>query len=281
MRNSTKVAAFAAGLAVIFAAAYGAGTLTGGSTPAPAHRTDHAEPSILQLDSPISAPSPRAPIGFRITDPRGRALTAFETGHEQRLHLIVVTDDLVDYQHLHPVLGADGSWSTIANLARPGGYRLIADYTPAGAEQTVSTARVAVPGDYAPRALPAPSNSAEVDGYTVAVTGALTAGAPSTVTATVRRAGRPVTDLQPYLGADGHLVALRAADAEYLHVHPEQSTAAGPDIRFTMQAPTAGEYRMFMDFQHDGAVHTAAFTQFVSAPNGRQNSETEQTHHGH
>lgn len=42
-----------------------------------------------------------------------------------------------------------------------------------------------------------------------------------------------VTDLKPYVGAFGHLVALRAGDLAYLHVHPDGApgdgrTAPGP-----------------------------------------------------
>jgi hypothetical protein len=77
--------------------------------------------------------------------------------------------------------------------------------------------------------------------------------------------GQPVTDLQPYLAAYGHLVALREGDLAYLHVHPEEApgdgrTPAGPEIVFTAQVPSAGTYRLFLDFRHGGRVHTAAFT---------------------
>jgi hypothetical protein len=75
----------------------------------------------------------------------------------------------------------------------------------------------------------------------------------------------PVTDLQPYLAAYGHLVALREGDLAYLHVHPEGTpgdgkTAAGPGIGFVAEVPSAGGYRLFLDFQHDGVVRTAEFT---------------------
>lgn len=85
------------------------------------------------------------------------------------------------------------------------------------------------------------------------------------VTLSVSRDGKPVTDLQPYLGAYGHLVALRASDLAYLHVHPmggpgEGTTAAGPDIGFHTTVPSNGDYRLFLDFKHDGVVRTAEFT---------------------
>lgn len=79
------------------------------------------------------------------------------------------------------------------------------------------------------------------------------------------KAGAPVTDLQPYLAAYGHLVALRDGDLAYLHVHPDGApgdgrTKAGPGITFYAQVPSAGAYRLFLDFQHAGTVRTAEFT---------------------
>jgi hypothetical protein len=103
-----------------------------------------------------------------------------------------------------------------------------------------------------------------VDGYQVTLDGDLTAGKSSNVVATVTRNGQPVTDLQPYLGAYGHLVALRATDLGYLHVHPlgepgDGTTTAGPQVRFAVEVPTTGTYRLFLDFQHEGKVRTAQF----------------------
>ncbi|GAA2466355.1 hypothetical protein GCM10023100_74820 [Actinocorallia cavernae] len=85
--------------------------------------------------------------------------------------------------------------------------------------------------------------------------------------------GHPVGDLQPYLGAYGHLVALRAGGLAYLHVHPsgepgDGTTKPGPEVSFTVTAPTAGRYRLFFDFQHEGKVRTAAFTVHTTGTRG-------------
>jgi hypothetical protein len=87
----------------------------------------------------------------------------------------------------------------------------------------------------------------------------------------VSKDGRPVTDLQPYLGAYGHLVALRDGDLAYLHVHPDGTpgdgrTAAGPEIVFHAEVPSAGSYRLYLDFQHAGVVRTAEFTAIAGPP---------------
>lgn len=103
-----------------------------------------------------------------------------------------------------------------------------------------------------------------MDGFDARVAGDLVPGAASELTITISRAGAPVTTLQPYLGAFGHLVALREGDLAYLHVHPEGDAPAagevsGPEVRFGAHVPTAGRYLLYFDFQVDGAVHTAAF----------------------
>ena len=92
------------------------------------------------------------------------------------------------------------------------------------------------------------------------LSGELVPGAVSPLTLTVRRDGRAVTDLQPYLGAYGHLVALRTGDLAYLHVHPDGSPTAGPEIRFAAEVPGAGTYRLYLDFRHGDVVRTAEFT---------------------
>jgi len=126
-------------------------------------------------------------------------------------------------------------------------------------------ADAAVAGRFDPVALPAPSRTARVDDYTVTLDGALVPGESSELTLSVSRDGRPVTDLQPYLAAYGHLVALRAGDLGYLHVHPDGApddgrTEPGPRITFYAEVPSGGEYRLFLDFKHDGVVRTAEFT---------------------
>jgi hypothetical protein len=69
-------------------------------------------------------------------------------------------------------------------------------------------------------------------------------------------------DVDPYLGADGHLVVLRQGDLAFLHVHPS-GNAGDEAVAFEATLPTAGRYRMFLQFRHDGRVHTAEFTEEV------------------
>lgn len=199
-------------------------------------------------------------VTFRIVDDHGIAVTRFAVKHEKRLHLVLVRRDGAGFQHVHPAMAADGTWRIPLTLTAPGSYRLFTDFAPEGGAATVLGTDLQVPGTFQPRPDGHEVTSATVDGYRVTINGHLEAGAEAELTATVTRGGRPVTDLQTYLGAYGHLVVLRATDLGYLHVHPQESTTAGPDVKFMTEVPTPGRYRLYLDFRHNGTVHTAQFT---------------------
>ncbi|MGV9838380.1 hypothetical protein ACWDUL_29835 [Nocardia niigatensis] len=288
MNDRLKFAAFGGGLVVLFGAALGIGALVGdrsGAAPAeagPDHSQHDAAAATGLQDSlsgytlsDISAPpvpDQQGALRFRITGPQG-TVTRYDNLHEKDLHLIVVRSDASQFRHVHPARAADGTWSIDWKWAEPGSYRVFADFSPTGGPgELVLSRTIAVAGNVTDKPLPPVSRTAEVDGYRVTVNGDLnTAG--SELTFTVTRDGKPVTDLQPYLGAYAHLVALRATDLAYLHVHPEGEvgkTAPGPAVVFhaavTSQpaAPSDGRYRLYLDFQHGGAVHTAEFTDEAS-----------------
>lgn len=192
---------------------------------------------------------------FRVVDADGRPVRRFDVAHERRMHLVVVRRDLAGFQHLHPRLGSDGRWSTRLHLAAPGTYRVFADFTIAGKQRTLAT-DLHVPGDFRPAAVPPPAvRSVDDRGATV-----LLRRNGDRVAFRVLRAGRDVTErLEPYLGARGHLVALREGDLAYLHSHPEEDRPA-----FAVELPTAGRYRLWLQYRLDGVVRTAAFTQEVA-----------------
>ncbi len=208
-------------------------------------------------------------FSFTVTDPAGEPLMAYEQTHEKDLHLIAVRRDLAGFQHVHPVLARDGTWTVSLDLPVGGTYRVFADFAPEGLGRTlVLGTDLAVAGEFAPVALPAPATTSTLDGYEVTLSGDVTAGTESELAFTVTRDGQEVTDLEPYLGAFGHLVSLRVGDLAYLHTHPAEEAGAGdeggPAVEFGTEFPTSGSYRLFLDFQHEGAVHTAEFTVIVS-----------------
>lgn len=202
-------------------------------------------------------------LRFRVRGPDGASVTTFATVNETAMHLLVARRDLTGYQHLHPVLGEGGLWSTPLTLAGAGPWRAVADFTVAAGNgsQTAFALGVdlSVAGGYKPAALPAPARESNVDGFTVTYEGTPRAGASAPLTMRVFRDGNPVADLEPYLGTTGHLVVFRLGDLGYLHVHADPPTAPA-QVRFWLTAPSPGSYRMFFDFKAGGQVHTAAFT---------------------
>ncbi|GHG38092.1 hypothetical protein [Streptomyces hydrogenans] len=294
MNTGVKITAFAAALAATFGTAYGVGKGVGpveepakaehgehaAATPAPSASAgghaghDEAAPAAeppgglqvseggytLALETP-APPVGRSTLKFSIQDAAGKKVTAFTTEHGKELHFIVASRDLTVFRHLHPEKAPDGTWTVEADLPAAGGYKAFADFKPAapGAEGLTLGVDLGVPGAYTPQALPAAASTAAVDGYQVRLGGTLDPGKAGELRLTVSKGGKPVTDLEPYLGAYGHLVALRQGDLAYLHVHPNEG-GPGPDVSFTATAPSGGTYRLFLDFQHEGKVRTAAFT---------------------
>jgi hypothetical protein len=119
---------------------------------------------------------------------------------------------------------------------------------------------LAVPGylDLLPPRPPSPV--ATVDEYEITLaTRGIADRFQTSLTFTVQKRGKPVTDLQPYLGALGHLVVLREGDLAYIHTHPERAPGTGPSIVFEAELPSAGLYGLFLQFAHEGRVRTADF----------------------
>jgi hypothetical protein len=207
-------------------------------------------------------------LRFHITGPDGSPVTRFAIVNDEPLHLIVVRHDLTGFQHLHPSMAPDGTWSIALTLPEPGTYRAYADFSALDAKNTPVAAvlgvDLTVPGSDVPSTatLPQPSTVDDIDGLTVSYVGQLRTGVAEPLQFTVTANGRPVT-LQPYLGVFGHLVVLRRTDLGYLHVHPEPTLTDGA-IKFWLAAPGSGSFRMFLNFQVDGVVHTASFTVAVS-----------------
>jgi hypothetical protein len=196
---------------------------------------------------------------FRIVDARGEAVRKLDLDGGVRLHLIVVRRDFVGYQHLHPALRSDGSWSVPLTLSAPGAYRAFADFDVDG-KKTVLGHDLFVPGNFAPARLPAPASTMSTNGFDVALAhGDIHAGKETELHFSVTRNGRPAPSFQPYVGHRGHLVALRDGDLGYLHVHPLPDGALG-EIVFHTELSTAGSYRIFLQFKIGGVVHTAPFT---------------------
>src|SRR4051794_35677131 len=195
MNTPLKVTAFALGLAAVFGAALVVGAAVGPVGTAAADRTAHGmaddtaaghdeaagehddehdaghlpaglavteDGYTLALDHDALPAGAATPLAFRILGPDGRPVTAFDTSHDEPLHLIAVRRDLTGFQHVHPALGADGTWRIPLALT-PGTWRLFADFVPTDdGENRVLGADLAVAGNYSPTPLPAATTTTQV-----------------------------------------------------------------------------------------------------------------------
>lgn len=295
MPTAVRMAGYAIALALVFGSAWGVGRVVGGPVvepglagpglagpggPEPATAPGRvsrgaldpaAEPSlglastqagysIVPLTTMFAAGQP-AELAFRIIGPDGAPVTAYGTAPD----VVVVRRDLVGFRHLYPDLGPDGVWRAPLTLPEGGVWRANAGVHPTGGPPLVLGTDLFASGEFVPVDPPA-SRVAQVDDYQVRLDGALTPGDPTPVVATVRRDGAAVTDLEPDRGAFGHLVGLREGDLAFVRVRPAVGGArasperSGPGIAFTAAVPSAGVYRLFLEFRHTGTVHTAAFT---------------------
>ncbi|MQS16930.1 hypothetical protein F7Q99_33265 [Streptomyces kaniharaensis] len=232
-----------------------------------------AERDGYRLDSSAtSLPAGRAAsYPFTITGPDGRPVTDFAEVQTKRLHFYAIRSDLTGYQHVHPTMAADGTWTTDLAALEPGNWRLYAEFTPntgprKGSELVLSRT-VTVPGEATAVPLPAAADSTTADGYTVDVRGELTAGTPGPLIVTISKDGQPVTDLQPYLGSYAHLSIIHEGDQALAHLHPVTPATAehgGPSLTFYALLGEPGNWRVFLQFQTGGQLHTAVLTRHVA-----------------
>ena len=267
MNPLAKLAGFGAALAIVFAGAAFAGSRidvhpgTSASKPAMGGEMAMAAQPVrglavsdhgltLELVRRTARPGEPFELAFRIADRRGATVRDFDVEHTKRMHLIVVRRDMTGFQHVHPTQGRDGTWSVPVTLRDAGSYRVFADFSVGGKPYTLAD-DLTVDGAVRSHPLPAPTQSVDVDGLRVSKSDDLDF--------TVTRDGKPV-ELADYLGAKGHLVALREGDLAFLHVHPDENR-----LRFEAHFPTPGRYRLFLQFKTtDGRLHTAAFTEEVT-----------------
>jgi hypothetical protein len=199
----------------------------------------------------------------------GAKVRTFETVHERIFHLFVVSRDLEYFSHVHPVLQRNGGLDVDITVPRPGPYQLIADFLPAGGPSQL-VQRAFVTAGYTGGLGTVPQLSLDLEAKVdhgvrvVLIPPDRRARREQLLTFEMTNAatGAPITDLEPYLGATGHLLVASADLSTVFHSHPvaEVSSHSGPRTVFQALLPRAGMYRLWMQFQRGGRVSTVSFT---------------------
>ena len=260
MRTAARSGAAAAVLVTVLGASFGAGAVLRPAFPLTARAADRPAPGAAAADGyallPRTTALPPDTPGeyvFTVDGPAGLAGPP---------RLTAVRRDAGALRRAIAVAGADGTWH--APLTLPAGpYRVLVEVTPPGGPARILAADLDAPGPFRPAPF-TPARVAEVDGYQVRLDGDLVAGGPAQVFATVSRAGVPVTDLEPVEGGFGRLTAVREGDLAVVAGLPDAAPPgprdrAGPGTAFSTPVPAPGRYRLFLDFRHGGAPHTAVF----------------------
>jgi hypothetical protein len=186
----------------------------------------------------------------------GALATRFARVHERILHLFVVSRDLRYFAHVHPEEQPGGTFR-LDHALPPGEYMLIADFLPEGGTPQMVQKAIIVSGHPAPLPVLDESNGLRVR----MATDSLAPGREAQLTFTVEDGvtGKPVTDLEPYLGAPAHLLMVRDDLSDAVHGHPEEDQTGGPTVSFHPVIPAEGAYRVWIQFQRAGRISTHVF----------------------
>lgn len=221
-----------------------------------------AAPSALKL-----ATMPATPAAGQVTDlslqilgTDQKPVTKFDILHEKLAHLIIVREGLDEFAHLHPDVGDDGTLRIKHEFGKAGAYRLFVDYQPAGGSPSLAKGEAAVRGDDSPAVALAPNAGSPISDGDLE---ARVEVAPATEGTIIRfkitgADGKAIGNLQPYLGAMGHLVVIKSGTLDYVHAHPVGDSKTAPEgvVEFEAHLPSAGIYKAWGQFRHNGRVLT-------------------------
>ena len=202
-------------------------------------------------------------LEMKIQNADGTPIKSFDILHEKLVHLIVVRDGLDEFAHLHPDVDGSGMMTTQFAFPKSGKYRLFADHQPQGKPAGLATGELNVSGSDDQAVALVPTASSEVAIGELSAHIEIRSGEHETNVQFrfIDGVGKPVSDLQPYLGAMGHLVIINEDGKEYVHSHPVSNAKTAPNgaVEFTAHFPKPGIYKAWGQFQRNGTVFTVPY----------------------
>jgi len=240
-------------------------------------------------------PGEKVALFFRFLHPgTGEVVKDFEVVHTKEFHLFVISQDMAFFEHIHPTMRDDGTWTIETSVPKAGYYQVLCDFMPSGGAGQVLPAPL-VPADYpgdlaTDRARLSPDKVLKKSDGDLTATLAFNPVQPTSCQyvrlsfkLTDSATGRPVTDLQTYLGQFSHMLLMSEDMQSYVHSHPINLVTAGedasltpeyiiapdadlatirggPQVTFDALMPKAGRFRAWAQFQRNDQVRTLAFT---------------------
>ncbi|OAB38248.1 hypothetical protein PMSD_07750 [Paenibacillus macquariensis subsp. defensor] len=218
----------------------------------------------FKLSKDKALPKQDTTITTTIQDKDGKTINEFDTVHEKKMHFIIVSKDLSYFSHIHPDYKGNGVFEVTTQFPTSGEYKMYADITPTGMSAMNKSQWITVEGEAVAQQpiVPDATLTKVVDGKSITLSiDDLMANMELKLNFNIKDAqtNEPVTDLQPFLGAVGHVVILTKDADKYLHVHPTDEKASGPDAEFMTTFPQSGVYKIWGQFQQNGKVFTVPF----------------------
>lgn len=238
------------------------------------HMMDHmnhgGNPSTtkIELISPKNVSANKSiPLTIIVKNNNGTEVKNFDTFQTKQIHLIVVSDNLSYFTHIHPSYKGNGRFDVNETFPQPGSYTLFASYKPTGQEEQVAATKINIPGNASTVAETINYNRTDIVGNTkvnLNIPTNIKAGSEVNFLFDLqdKSNNQQIQNLQLYLGEKGHLVVIKQSESltasDYLHIHPLKDGSSG-QVHFMTTFSQPGKYKLWLQFQRNNKINTASF----------------------
>ena len=228
---------------------------------ADARRKPVPAPYRVEISDPPKTAG-RVRLDLRIVDAKsGATVRLFDVAHTKTFHLMIARKDLGWFVHEHPVAQPDGTFVWNGAIPKGGEYLVFADVAPKGKGSQVLGTTLRLQGSRSPNVPLTLSRRADVEGIDATLaSGPIPVGRTVPLRFSLRDAkGKPIRDLQPYLGAWGHLMIVHQDGKAFVHSHPADAPTPPGVVEFNARFPRAGLYKAWAQFGRAGRIVTLPF----------------------
>lgn len=168
-----------------------------------------------------------------------------EKTHEKWMHLIIVSEDLNEFHHLHPEIVDETRFQAEVSLKDHLPYKAFVDLKPADKHYDIRPIFVQEGRNVQKHLMLDKDDQKTIQGKIIELTHSpFVTGQPVELHFRIKN-GSPET----YLGARGHVVIIDEQVGTFIHVHPKSKEATIFEAHFE----TAGRYKLWAEFKfgHD------------------------------